>query len=195
MTYGILYEKFAKSPEVSVQAEEIPGWTHKLVIYFFKLPWAKREDVEPLINTVLVPTINAFEFFAGYTYLGHVLDWEGSTVTLYYYHRTESLSRLSFAPPLAAILGAIALILLAEGLIIMALAWFRRTELELREEITLEKLLEEGEITPEQYKEYKEAFRKRPPEWYEAIPKTIQYVIYGGVAIAVIGLVIQFMRR
>ena len=173
---------------------EIPEWTHKLVLYFWKLPWATYDAVKAAVESTLIPTINAFEFFMGYDYLGYVLDWQKDTITLYYRQRS-SMSRKMFAPPLAAILAAIALILISVGIIIFGLAWYEGQKLAMREQLTLEQLLEEGKITPEEYAEYKEQFKKHPPAWYEAIPEAVKYAVYGGIAIALIFFLGSLLAR
>jgi len=180
---------------IEVPMTEIPEWTHKLVIYFWKLPWATYDAVKAAVESTLIPAINAFEFFMGYDYLGYVLDWQKDTITLYYRQRIAPLGRKMFAPPLAAILAAIALILISVGIIIFGLAWYEGQKLAMREQLTLEQLLEEGKITPEEYAEYKEQFKKHPPAWYEAIPEAIKYAVYGGIAIALIFFLGSLLAR
>ena len=180
---------------IEVPITAVPEWTHKLVIYFWKLPWATYDSVKGAVETLLIPTINAFEFFMGYDFLGYVLDWRNDTITLYYRQRTFSLNRKSFAPPLAAIIAAIALLLISVGIIIFALAWYEGQKLAMREQITLEQLLEEGKITPEEYAEYKEQFKKSPPAWYEKIPEAIKYAVYGGIIIAFLWFLGSLFRR
>jgi len=189
---GVPYIHATQSITIKVGPTE---WTHRLILYIWKLPYATKEQVKAIIESSLIPTINAFEFFMGYDFIGYTLDWDNDVIILYYRQRFVSFSVMSFAPPLAAIALAIFGILIAVGIIIMGLAWYQREQRIATEQKTLEDWVEEGKITPEEYVEYRELFEKNPPAWYQAIPQTIQYLVYGAIAIGIVSLVVTLIRR
>jgi len=139
------------------------GWTHKLIMDFYRLPWASYSAVVSAIEITLIPFVNALEWFLGYTYLDYSLDWKGMRLTLYYRQKGTP------AIPLATILGLVAVILIAVGFIILGLHWLAGEVEEAVAKATKADLLREGKLTSEQYTELIEAETTQPAPWETAI--------------------------
>jgi len=152
----------AMKPESPAPPPE--GWTHKLVMYYYRLPWTNYSSAKAWFENVVIPIVNAFEWFLGYDYLGYSFDWEGMTCTAFYRQKGSP------AIPLAAIYAAIAVIgLIAIGIIILGLAWLRGTITEAETKATKADLLREGKITQEQYTELMTAESTQPAPWEKAV--------------------------
>jgi len=143
----------------------VEEWTHKLEVGFIRMPWATSAGVMAVFDSTIIPFINCFEWLVGYEFVGKEMNWDGLKVTLFYRARGSPVIT-------AAILGAallkIALVaiglMIAAGFIIMALAWYEREKAVASREQTLEELVEQKVITPEQYAEWSEAAEK---PWWE----------------------------
>ena len=156
-----------KSRTVVVYAKApVEEWTHKLVIYYYRLPWAVPSVVEGAVSATLIPILNALEWLFGYDYVGHDFDWEGMTISVYYAQRgTPAIT----AAALALILKAVAVLLIAVGLVILGLAWFVR---ELKQYETFKSkadMLKEGAITSEEYRELVAAQKEDPAPWEKVV--------------------------
>ena len=169
---------------LTLEVEEVPGippdWTHKLVLQFYRLPWALPDLVLGAIERTLVPAINAFEWLLGYDYLGFEMNWTRWDITLYYKQRASP------AIPIAAIFWAIVTILAGVGIIILSLTWYERERRITYTRATKLKLLEEGKLTQEEYEELIEAEKDEPAPW--------EKVVSFGIIILILFIIFVFLR-
>ncbi|NVM23723.1 MAG: hypothetical protein HWN68_18335, partial [Desulfobacterales bacterium] len=155
-------------------------WTHKLILYYYRLPWADAASVEGAINTLLIPTLNGLEWLLGYDYVSHQHDWKGMTITVYYAARGTPVV------PIWGILLAIGVLLLGVGVVIMGAAWCIAEVTKYEGFKTKSQMLKEGTITTEEYKELLAAQKENPAPWEKAL---------GWGAIIIILLLLAGARR
>lgn len=169
----------ARSRVVTVTAieEAVPEWTHKLVIYYYRLPWAVPSIVEGAVSATLIPILNGLEWLFGYDYVGHDFDWEGMTLTVYY------AARGTPAVSVWGILLAVGVLLIGVGVVIMGVAWFVGEWRKYEAFKTKSDMLREGTITTDEYKELVAAQKEEPAPW-EKVVGVGAIIIFGLVLLA-----------
>ena len=130
-----------------------PDATHCLKCGYHNFLGYSQQDIKRKVEATVVPVVNTILNPLGWQYLGTGVF--GNYFELYY--KEASPAEPVTISICASILWAIALIVL--GLAIISVAWMliRTAELKAEAKADKKKLLEEGKITSEQYKELIEA--------------------------------------
>jgi len=133
------------TPTVPVAPVTTPTAAYTLRCGIVKLPNFDPEKASDFVESTIAPTVAVILQPFGYTYVGHVDNFDQNYFDLQFTGATPPI-------PLAVIIAAIAVVgIAAAALLVIALTWYKQAAIQEQIQKNLTDLLNEGKITPQQY--------------------------------------------